>query len=88
MNRAHGLGEPRGPHYISPELAQAQQTSVTPETPAVTPSGTSRTRLIVVGLIIAALVGGVSGLAAARLFGDPLPDGPVGARGRQADGRP
>ncbi len=74
MNRVHGLGEPRGPHYISPELAQAQQqASVTPQTPAVTATGTTRTRLWVAGLTIAALVGGVSGLAAARLFGDSSP---------------
>jgi putative serine protease PepD len=77
VNRAHGLGEPRGPHYISPELAQAQQqASATPETPAAAITGTTRTRLIVAGLAIAALVGGVSGLAAARLFGDPSPARP------------
>jgi S1-C subfamily serine protease len=74
VNRPHGLGEPRGPHYISPELAQPQQqASITPETPPVTATGTTRTRLIVTGLVIASLVGGVSGLAAARLFGDPSP---------------
>jgi S1-C subfamily serine protease len=77
VTRVHGLGEPRGPHYISPELAQTQQqTSATSETPAVTATGTARTRLIVAGLVIAALVGGVSGLAAARLFGDPSPARP------------
>jgi S1-C subfamily serine protease len=77
VNRAHGLGEPRGPHYISPELAQAQQqASATPETPAAALTGTTRPRLIVAGLVIAALVGGVSGLAAARLFGDPSPARP------------
>ena len=73
MNRVHGLGEPRGPHYISPDLAQAQQQASVTQTPAVTATGTNRTRLIVAGLIIAALVGGVSGLAAARLFGDSSP---------------
>jgi S1-C subfamily serine protease len=73
VNRVHGLGEPRGPHYISPDLAQAQQQASVTQTPAVTPTGTNRTRLIVAGLIIAALVGGVSGLAAARLFGDSSP---------------
>jgi putative serine protease PepD len=73
VNRVHGLGEPRGPHYISPDLAQAQQQASVTQTPAVTATGTNRTRLIVAGLIIAALVGGVSGLAAARLFGDSSP---------------
>ena len=74
MNRVHGLGEPRGPHYISPELAQAKQpASAIPDPLADPAAGPARTRLIVVGLIIAALVGGVSGLAAARLFGDPSP---------------
>jgi putative serine protease PepD len=73
VNRPHGLGEPRGPHYISPDLAQAQQQASVTEIPAVTATGTNRTRLIVAGLIIAALVGGVSGLAAARLFGDSSP---------------
>jgi putative serine protease PepD len=73
VNRVHGLGEPRGPHYISPDLAQAQQQASVTQTPAVTATGTNRTRLIVAVLIIAALVGGVSGLAAARLFGDSSP---------------
>ena len=83
MNRVHGLGEPRGPHYISPDLAQAQQQASVTQTPAVTATGTNRTRLIVAGLIIAALVGGVSGLAAARLFGDSSP-----AHGSGADRLP
>ena len=74
MNRAHGLGEPRGPHYISPELARAARSGADPggDRPDGA-EGTSRLRLVVMGLALAALVGGVSGFAAARLFGDPAP---------------
>jgi putative serine protease PepD len=82
VSRVHGLGEPRGPHYISPELAQAQQqASVTPQTPTVTDTGTTRMRLWVAGLIIASLVGDSSPAQGQGAYRLPVPTpGPVAGR--------
>jgi putative serine protease PepD len=73
MSRVRGLGEPRGPNYMSPELARVEQSEDAARGAAAVDPAASRLRLVLAGLALAALVGGVSGFAAARLFADPAP---------------